>query len=137
MLNQHELGNATRGAKRIRAVGFFPRELGKLTAKVTVRRGLAINRTAQIEVIDDGARTQVEHLVYRTLDIGLGNVRRAEGLNHNGNWLRDADGISNLDLTTIGQISSHHVLRNPTCSVRSGTVDLRAVLARERAAAVT
>ena len=98
---------------------------------------LAIDGATQVEAVDDRARAQVEDLVHRTLDVGLGNVRRAERLDHDRDRLRDADGIGDLDLAAIGQVSGHHVLRNPTRGVRSGAVDLRAVLARERAAAVT
>lgn len=64
----------------------------------------------RVEVVDDGARAQVEDLVHRTLDIGLGDMCCAEGLDHDGDRLRDADSVSNLDLATVGQISSHHVL---------------------------
>ena len=104
---------------------------------MTIGGRLAVDGATQVEVVDDGARTQVEDLVHRTLDIGLGNVRRAERLDHDGDRLRDADSISNLNLATVGQVSSHHVLRNPTSGVSSGAVNLRAVLAGERAAAVT
>src|SRR5438874_420025 len=46
----------------------LPRELLVGTAKVPIRRGAAIDRLAQIEVADDGGRTEVEHLADAALD---------------------------------------------------------------------
>ena len=64
------LRDAARCLQLFGLVGLFPSEFRKLAAKVAECRGLAIDRTAQIELVDDGTRTQVKHFAYRCLDVG-------------------------------------------------------------------
>jgi hypothetical protein len=48
------------GSNRVGLVGPFPRELGLRAAEVTERRGLRIDRTAQVEFFVDTARRELE-----------------------------------------------------------------------------
>ena len=68
--NEGALHDAARCLQLFGLVGLFPSEFRKLAAKVAVCRGFAIDRTAQIELVDDGTRTQVKHFAYRCLDAG-------------------------------------------------------------------
>ena len=104
---------------------------------MAVCRSFAIDRTAQIKLVDDGTRTQVEHLVYRCLDVRCRNDARAKRIDHYGNRTRNTNGIGNLNLATRCQTGGNHILGNPTSSIGSRAVNLCAVLAREGATAVT
>jgi hypothetical protein len=115
----------------------LPGELGQLAAEVAVVAREAVDGTAQLERVDDGGRAQVEDLLDRFLDRALGHDRRAERVHVDGQRARHADGICQLHLAALGQAGGHDVLGNPARGVGGGTVDLRAVLAAERAAAVT
>ncbi len=50
--------------------------------------------------------------------------------------MRDADRVRDLDLAAVGKPGGDDVLRDVARRVRGRTVDLRRILARERAAAV-
>src|SRR5690606_25297792 len=50
--------------------------------EVPVGRGLAVDRPAQVEVAQDGAGAEVEHLAHGFLDAGRVDVLGAEGLDH-------------------------------------------------------
>jgi len=104
---------------------------------VTVGGRLAIDGTAQVQVVDDGTRAQVEHLVDGALDVGHGHALGAERVDHDGHGASHADGVSHLHLAAVRQTRSNHVLGDPAGGVCRGAVDLRAVLAAECAAAVT
>ena len=68
--NESALRDAARCLQLFGLVGLFPSEFRKLAAKVAVCRGFAIDRTAQIKLVDDGTRTKVKHFAYRCLDVG-------------------------------------------------------------------
>src|SRR4051794_6662620 len=50
--------------------GRLPGELLLLATEVAVRRGLLVDRSAQVEVADDRGRTEVEHLLHCVRDLG-------------------------------------------------------------------
>ena len=112
----------------------FPSEFWKFATEVAIRCGLTIDRTTQVERIDDSCRTQVEHLLDCRLDLLLRNMVRAERFDHDRNGTRDTDSISDLNLAAISKASCDHVLRDPACCIGARTINLRAVLARERTA---
>lgn len=58
----------------LNAVGLFPAHAEILTPHMAVGGELAVDRTAQVEVTDDGARAQVEHLLHRFGQDGVGDV---------------------------------------------------------------
>ena len=62
----------------VHAVSPLPGELWELAAEVPVRRGFAINRTAEVKLRNDGAWAQVEDLVHGTLDVLFRNLVRTE-----------------------------------------------------------
>ena len=64
-------------------------------------------------------------------------VAGAERLDRERDRAGDADAVGDLDLEPVGEAGRDDVLRHPARRVRRGAVDLRRVLARERAAAVT
>ena len=114
----------------------LPREVRVATPEVAVGRGLLEDRAAQVEVTPDGRGTEVEHGIDGIGDLHRIDRMRAKRLDEQRHRSGDADRIGNLDLTTLGRARGNDVLRHPTRGVGGGAIDLRRVLARERAAAV-
>jgi hypothetical protein len=69
--------------------------------------------------------------------IFVGDLAGAEGLHVDRERVRHADGVGHLNFAAVGQAGGHHVLGHPARRVGGAAVDLRRVLAREGAAAVT
>src|SRR5437762_7237203 len=122
--------------ERLRQVGLLPRQVQIGPPEVAVRRGLPIDGTAEIEARDDLARPEVEVLVDEPADDVVVHGPGAERLDVQRHGLRDADDVRDLDLAALREAGGHDVLRDVTRRVRAGPVDLRRILAAERAAAV-
>src|SRR5687767_14547596 len=56
----------------------FPRELRQLAAEVAVRRGVAEDRAAQVELLDQHARARVEHFEHGLGQLLVGDDAGAE-----------------------------------------------------------
>ena len=119
------------------SVGLLPGEVGVFSAEVTVGCRLFVDGATQVQVADDCARAQVEGLFHGFNDFVLGNMCGAKGVDHDRQWLGNADGVGQLDFAAVGQTGGDHVLGDPARGIRGGTVDLGAVLATKGAAAVT
>src|SRR4051812_25483296 len=117
-------------------VRLLPCEVVVLTAEVAVGRGLLVDRTVQVEVVAEGARAQVEVLIYELNDLGARDLLGAEGLDHDRDRVGDADRVRHLDLAAAGKSGGDHVLGDVTRGVGRRAVDLGGVLAGEGAAAV-
>ena len=122
--------------QRVRAVGALPREVVVVPAEVAVCSGFRVDRTPQVEVAKDRRRTQVEMLAHERLDLRHGDRLRPERLDEHRERMRDADRVRDLDLAALREPGRDDVLRDPARGVRGRAVDLRRILARERAAAV-
>src|SRR5258706_3972091 len=125
-----------RRAERVGLVRPLPGEVAVVAAEVAVRRGLHVDRAAQIEIAQDRGRAQVEMLADERLDLRHRDLLRAERLDENRHRMRDADRVRDLDLATLGEARCDDVLRDVACGIRGRAIDLRRILAGERAAAV-
>ncbi|EAU68690.1 hypothetical protein STIAU_6032 [Stigmatella aurantiaca DW4/3-1] len=133
-----QAGAAREGlTQRILLVGALPGELFLGAAEVPVRGGLLVDGPQQVQVLDNLARTQAEHLAHRQSNLLFRHGGRAERLHHHAHRLGDPDGVGDLHLAPAGQTRGHHVLGDVAPHVRRGAVHLGRVLAREGAAAVT
>ena len=103
---------------------------------MSVGRGLAVNRPAQVERLDDFARLQLEVRPHQVRQLGRVQLRRAESVHTNADRVGHADGISELHFAALGQFGSHNVFRDVSRHVGRRAVYFRRVLAAERAAAV-
>ena len=130
------LSGSDSGLERVDAVGLFPCNIEVSASHVTVRRELPVNRTAQVEIADDGTRTQVEDLLHCGFEHFVVDNAGAEGVNQDGNRLCHANGIGELDLALVCEASCDDVFGDITCSISSRTVNLGRVLAGECTAAV-
>src|ERR1700743_1627726 len=127
----------SRAAERCRLVRLLPRERIFAAAEVAECRGLLIDRAAKFQVIDDPLRRQREvganeifHRVFR-------NRTGTERVHHYGYGLGDADRIGKLHLSTLREAGGNDVLGDIAGHIACGSIHLRRILARERAAAVT
>src|ERR671915_782744 len=124
------------GAEGVDAVGELPGEVGLLATEMPVSRRLLVDRAEQVEVADDGGRTQVEDPQDDLLDLLLGDLVGAEGLHEDADRVGLADRVRDLDLATVGEAGGDDVLGHPAHGVRGRAVDLGRVLAGEGPAAV-
>ena len=132
------LGAAEAGglAQRVSLVGLLPGEVVVLAAEVAVGRRLLVDRPVQVERLAERARAEVEVLVDQPRDLRAGDLLGAERLDHHRHRVRHADRVGHLHLAAVREARGHHVLGHVARGVGGRTVDLRRVLARERAAAV-
>src|SRR6478735_9417660 len=124
------------GLQLVGAVRVLPGELGELATEVAVGRGLGVDRAEQVEVADDRGGAEVEYLEDGGLDLLVRDDAGAEGLDEHADGRGLADGVRDLRLAAAGQSGGHDVLGDPAHRVGGRAVDLRRVLAGERAAAV-
>ena len=78
-------------------VGALPGEL-RLGAAEVAAVAVAVDRPAQVEVLDDPARREREVLADQALDLAVGNGAGAVGVDVDADRLGDADGVGELDL---------------------------------------
>ena len=103
---------------------------------MTVVGGLAIDRTQQLELLDDVGRLEGEDLEDGGEDFLIAHGAGAEGVHVHAHRQRVADGIGELHLALPGQAGSHDVLGNPAAHVGGGAVHLGRILAGEGTTAV-
>src|SRR5215472_17168276 len=96
---------------------------------MAVARHLAIDRTPQIEALNDGAWTQVDVRLHEFADLPFFDAIRSEGVDVDRNGFGDADGIRDLDLATIGETGGDDILRGVACGICGRAIDLRRILA--------
>src|SRR5579864_4166180 len=106
-LSQSRIAGQLRGF-----VGCFPREVGIVASEVAVGGSLAVNRTTQLQRLDDSLGRQLEvrpHQVRNNFGI---NLVRAKRLYQNAHRLSDADSIRELQFAAISQTASNDVFRD-------------------------
>src|SRR5690348_16974103 len=103
---------------------------------MSVSCGLGIDRPQQVELVDDAFRAQIEMLLDELHDLFVSDAARAEGIDHQRDRARNANGISDLDLALPREACGDDVLRHMPPGISCGAVNLARVLARECAAAM-
>ncbi len=101
-----------------------------------VRCGLLVDRTAQIQGVDDPPGRQREVLPDQLHDPLVGNLAGSEGVHVDRGGLRNPDGIGKLELALVREPCGDNVLGHVARGVRARAVNLRRILAGECAAAV-
>src|SRR5690606_5092498 len=105
-------------------------------AEVPIGGGLLVDRTAQVQRVDDRGGTQVEDLGDRSRNASGVDGRGAERLDIEANRTCGADRVGDLHLASLGKPGGYHILGDPAHGVRTRAVDLGRVLAAERTATV-
>src|SRR6185295_11502877 len=108
----------------------------RLTAEMSVRGRVAVDRTAQLQVLDDRGGRQLEHAAHRGFEFLIWFHARAERVDKDRNRFGDADGICKLYFATLREFRGDDVLGNPARRITRGAIHLRRILAGECAAAV-
>src|SRR5256712_7864139 len=121
-------------AKSIRAVRALPGESRSTAAKVAISRSGLVDRTAQVERLNDCFGSQSKKFTDQGGDLFFRNRGGTESFRHNGNGFGDTDGVSQLHFRLSGEAGSHDVLGDVAGHVASRTIHLRRILAGERAA---
>ena len=103
---------------------------------MTVSSGLLVDGAAEVEHLDDAGRAQVEVLLDKRLDCILIDLVGAEGIDHDGDRMCDADGVGQLDLAAVGKAGGDDVLGDVASCIGCTAVHLRRILARECTAAM-
>ena len=103
---------------------------------MAVGGGLAEDRPVQVEVPAECTGSQVELVLDQPRDLGVGELARAEGLDHQRDRLGYADRVGDLNLAALREAGGDDVLGDVAGRVGGRAVDLRRVLAGEGAAAV-
>src|SRR5438876_8063831 len=78
-------------AQVLRAVGPFPGERGLRPPEMPVGGRLLVDRSAEIQVLDDPARGEIEVAADQLLEDGVRHLARPERVDHDRHGLGDAD----------------------------------------------
>ena len=89
-------------SKQLSLIRLFPRKVRIVTAEVAAGGGLAVDRAAELEVVDDAAGSQREIFADEFADLGVGDVASAEGVDVNADGFGDADGVGELEFAAVG-----------------------------------
>src|SRR5579872_1359137 len=120
-----------------RFVGQLPSEVSIVASEMAVGCGLLIDRTTQIQRVDDAPRRQFEVRTDDVRDDGWVNFLCTESLDQHADRIRDADSVGELDFAAVGESAGDHVLGDVARHVSSRAIDLGRIFAAESAAAVT
>src|SRR5690606_39452483 len=96
--------------ERVGLVGTFPGELGLGPTEVSERCGLAVDRSPQVERLDDAARRQVEVLADQLGHLLVGHLAGAFGVDEDRHGIGHADRVCELYHGALGEAGGHEVL---------------------------
>ena len=104
---------------------------------MSVGRRLPVNRTTQIQRLDNALRRQLEIGPNQIGNHAFVNLRSAEGIDQDADRFGNANGVGQLHFAAIGQAGGNNVLGDIARHVASRAIDLRRIFAAECATAVT
>src|SRR5437867_9597552 len=119
-----------------REVERLPRQVEVGPAEEAVRRGLPIERTTQLEAVDDHPRPEIEMLIDERPDAVVAHAPGAERLDVQRDRPRASDDVGDLDLDAVRETRGYDVLRDVARGGRGGAIHLRRVLAADRATVI-
>src|SRR5260370_16870312 len=90
--------------------GRLPGRVDVGAAKMAVDGGLAEQRTAQVELLDDAERAQIEELAYGARDRRVRNLAGAERIDADRDRLHDSDRVRDLHLAARRQPGGADIL---------------------------
>src|SRR6185437_1735929 len=102
----------------------FPGEVGIVAPEMSVGSSLAVDRTAQLEALDDSLRSELEVGTNQVLQFLIVDLARTKGLYEDADGFGDADGVGKLHLAAVGEACGHNILGNIARHVGGRTVDL-------------
>src|SRR5579862_4851894 len=126
-------GGAPQGGRLVR---LLPRELRLRAAEMPERRRLSVDGTPQVQRLDDALGRQLEMRADEIDHLLIRNLAGAGRIDQHRDRIRDADRVGKLYERLVSQSGRDHVLGDVSRHVAGRSIDLRRILARERAAAV-
>ena len=126
-------------AQRLGHIDALPREQSvvRIAAEMPVGGGRLIDRTLQVERLDDAGGAEIEQLAQGRGEFVLGHDAGVESIDQDRDRLGDADRVGDLDFAFGRESLRDHVFRDVTRHVARRAIDLARILARKRAAAMT
>jgi hypothetical protein len=105
----------------------LPREV--LVGEVTVLCSLEVDWLGQIQLLDNDTRSHVKVLANDLDQLVAGLVTGSVGLNEEGKWLGNTNGIRQLHEATTGQLGVDERFGDPASEVSGRTIHFAVVLA--------
>src|SRR5260370_4820568 len=124
------------GRKHIRLIGALPAELFFLAAEMTVGGGFLVDRAGQIEHLAQSERGEIEMRAHDLREALIRKLTRAEGLDHDGGRVGNADGVGKLHFAPLGQAGGDDILGDIARRISGRAVHFGRILAGKRAPAV-
>ena len=114
-------------------LGLLPGEVGVSSAEVAVLSGLLVNRSQEVELLDDVAWAEVEVLLNNADEVLIGKtlLHGAVGLDVDGEGVGKTDGVGDLHEDSVAEACGNEGLGDVSSIVGSRSVDLGGVLAGE------
>ena len=102
-------------------LGLLPGEVGVSPAEVAVLGRLLVDRSEEVEFLNDVARAEVEVLANDADEVLISKaiLHCAVGLDVNGERVGETDGVGDLDKDSVSEASSDQGLGNVSCVVGS------------------
>src|SRR6266404_9859168 len=97
---------------------------------------LPIDRAKEIQLLNDFRRFEVENFPDCPLKLFFVDFAGTESIDADANGLGMADGIGELNFTSVRQTGCYDILGYPAAHVSRATIYLRGILSGKRAAAV-
>ena len=121
-------------AQTIRHIDLFPTE--PAAAEMPVGSRSTVDRTAQLQTVNNGSRAHIEMLVYQFCKAVIRQLACAESIDSQADRPCNADCISHGYLCTFTQTGSDQILGCMACSIRSTAVNLAGILTAKGATAM-
>ena len=97
------------------------------------RSSLEIDWSLQLQIAHYDTRAQVKVVLHDLQDLLVGFRSSSIGVDEQGHWVGNTNGVGDLHEAAVGQTGSHDGLSDPAGSVGSRAIDLSWVLSRESA----
>jgi hypothetical protein len=104
---------------------------------VTVLGSLEVDWLGQVELLDNDTWSHVEVVADNLDKLIRGLVRGTVGINEDGKWLSNTDGVGELDERTASELGVDQGLGDPSAEVGSRSVDLGEILSGESTTTVS
>src|SRR4030095_7240918 len=96
----------------------------------------AVDRTKQIELLDDFGWLEIENFPDRALELFFVYLSGAESIDAHADRFGMPDGVGELNFASVGQTGGDDILRHPASHVSGAAIHLRWIFPGERTTAV-
>lgn len=104
--------------------------------EVAVSSGVTVDGLLEVELLDDDTGSEVPVVADDLNELLVSLLGGAVGVDVDGQWLSNTNGVRELDESTASELSVHEGLGDPSGGVGSRSVDLGEVLSGESTSTV-